>query len=117
MEENKNKIKTKNKAEEKILNFFSSLADRTRLNIIVSIAEKPRTVTEIYEIVGKKNLTLSAISHQLRYMTALNIVKAERKGKEKFYSLSENFCWCILKDAFKQFGKKIKINCKKCGIK
>ncbi|MBS3065887.1 winged helix-turn-helix transcriptional regulator [Candidatus Pacearchaeota archaeon] len=98
-----------------VIQFFSSLADKTRLKIVLSLAEKPRTVNEIHNHLGKNNLTLSAISHQLKHLSDLNIVSYEKNGKEKLFSLSENICWCILKDAFSQFGRKVKIECKKCG--
>jgi len=101
--------------DHKVLNFFSSLADPTRLKILLSMAEKPKTVNEIYDAVGKNRMTLSAISHQLRQLSDLNIVSFEKKGKEKSFSLSNKFCWCILRDAFKQFGNNIKIKCKKCS--
>jgi len=101
--------------EDKVVKFFSSLADKTRLKIILSIAEKPKNVNEIHSFVGKDKMTLSAISHQLRQLNDLNIVKSEKKGKEKLFRLSEDFCWCILRDAFNQFGNKIKIKCKRCG--
>lgn len=103
--------------EKKVMQFFSSLADPTRLHILLSIAEKPRKVNEIYDFIGKEKMTLSAVSHQLKQLKDSNIVKFEKKGKEKYFELSGDFCWCILKDAFKQFGKDIKINCEKCRKK
>ena len=109
-------IKKQQLIEEKIINFFSSLADTTRLKIILSIADKPKTVSEIYNTVGKGKITLSAISHQLKQLSNLNIVKFEKKSKEKLFRLSEDFCWCILRDAFNKFGGSIKIKCKKCGV-
>jgi ArsR family transcriptional regulator, lead/cadmium/zinc/bismuth-responsive transcriptional repressor len=101
--------------EKKVMEFFSSLADKTRLHILLSIAEKPKTVNDIYEYVGKDKMTLSAISHQLRSLSDLNIVTSVKKGKEKYYELSDKFCWCILRDVFKQFNKDIKIKCKRCN--
>lgn len=103
-------------SEGKIMQFFSSLADKTRLHILLSIAEKPKTVNEIYDFVGRDKMTLSAISHQLKQLTDMNIITFERKGKEKYFELSDKFCWCILRDAFSQFDTNIKIKCKKCGI-
>jgi DNA-binding transcriptional ArsR family regulator len=103
-----------NLAEEKVRQFFSSLADETRLKIILSIAEKPKTVNEIYIFVGKDNLTLSAISHQLRQLSDMGVVFYKRNGKEKLFELSDKFCWCILKDTFEQFNIDLKIKCKKC---
>lgn len=106
--------KVQNQAEKKVMQFFSSLADKTRLHILLSMAEEPKTVNEIYEFVGKDSLTLSAISHQLRQLSDMGIVFYKRNGKEKLFELSDKFCWCILKDTFEQFNINIKIECKKC---
>ena len=90
------------KIDKRITNFFSVLADETRLNIIMSISEGSRTVNEIHKFVGDQ-ITLSAISHQLKLLESSEIVKYEKKGREKHYSLSGDFCWCMLKDATKHF--------------
>ena len=99
----------------RLLQFFSTLADETRLRIVLGLSEGPRNVNGIYEGVGKKTMTLSAISHALKQMTDLRIVVYEKRGREKVYRLSDEFCWCILRDAFKQFGNNIEIKCEKCG--
>lgn len=101
-------------AKNKVLDFFASLADETRLKILLSIAKKPKNVNEIYDFVGRDKITLSAISHQLNHLKNLNIVTYVKHGKEKSYELSDSFCWCILKDTFKQFDSNLKIRCKKC---
>ena len=102
-------------SEKKVMQFFSSLADKTRLHILLSIAEKPKSVNEIYDFVGREKMTLSAISHQLKQLSDLGIVSYKREGKEKLFKLSDGYCWCILRDAFSQFGNKIKIHCEKCA--
>jgi len=109
--------KTKIESEKKVMDFFSSLADETRLHILLSIAENPKTVNEIYDFVGRNKMTLSAISHQLKQLSDIGIVSYTKKGKEKYFELSDKFCWCILKDAFSQFNTNLKIKCKKCGKK
>lgn len=106
-------MKTK-ESEQKVMRFFSSLADKTRLHILLSIAEKPRNVNQIYDFVGREKMTLSAISHQLRQLSDLGIVTFKKSGKEKLFRLSDKYCWCILRDTFSQFGDKIKIHCEKC---
>ena len=70
-------------SEEKVMQFFSSLADKTRLHILLSIAENPKNVNEIYNFVGRDKMTLSAISHQLRQLSDMGIVFHKRNGKEK----------------------------------
>ena len=104
-------------AKRNALIFFSSLADETRLKILLSIANEKKNVGEIYDYVGKTSMSLSAISHQLKNLSDLGIVSSKRKGQEKYFELSENYCWCILRDVFKQFNDTIKIKCKKCENK
>ena len=97
-----------------VMQLFSSLSDETRLKIILSLAEKPRTVNDIHNQLGKSNLTLSAISHQLKQLSDMNILSYEKRGREKLFSLSDKVCWCVLREAFKQFGKKLNIECRRC---
>ena len=91
---------------EKIVNFFSALADETRLLILISISKNSKRVGEIHKFVkkeSKREITLSAISHQLKLLKNSDIIKSEKKGREKHYSLSGDFCWCMLKDAVNHF--------------
>ncbi|MEK6886345.1 MAG: metalloregulator ArsR/SmtB family transcription factor [Nanoarchaeota archaeon] len=111
----KKTIISKNNCDKKVLQFFSSLADETRLKILLSMANGRKSVGEIYSFVGKDKMTLSAISHQLKSLSDSGIVSYTKIGKEKYFELSENHCWCILRDAFKQFNGKIQITCRKCG--
>lgn len=97
---------------EKILKFFSSLSDKTRLKIVISLSKGNKTVTEVFNDISE-NVTLSAISHQLKLLSDLNIVKFEKSGRERYYSLSNDFCWCILNDAFNHYNGKCKCSMKK----
>ncbi len=108
-------IQVDDDAKRNVLNFFSSLADDTRLKILLSLAERKRNVTEIHNFVGNDAVTLSAISHQLKALSDSGIVFSNKDGQEKYYELSDKYCWCILSDAFSQFDNKIKIKCKKCN--
>lgn len=96
----------------KILRFFESLSDETRLMIALSLINGPKNVNEIHCEVGRERLTLSAISHQLRLLRSSGIVDSKKKGREKFFTLSEHFCWCILRDAQSHF--KQKTGCAEC---
>ncbi len=86
--------------------FFAALSDETRLKILLSISDEPKTVNKIHESLGRKNITLSAISHQLKKLAGLEIVVYKKKGKEKTFRLSDKFCWCILRDVLKHFKPK-----------
>ncbi|MFA6268638.1 MAG: metalloregulator ArsR/SmtB family transcription factor [archaeon] len=99
--------------DKKVLRFFSAIADPTRLKILRSLMNGPKTVNEIHKSVGKENLTLSAISHQLKYLEQTEVIVFQKKGREKIFKPSDEFCWCILNDAYKHYGEKCK--CKGCA--
>jgi DNA-binding transcriptional ArsR family regulator len=94
-----------------IVKFFEALSDETRLKILVSISEEPLTVNKIHEKVPA--LTLSAVSHQLKYMSQMHIIESERRGRNKYFRLSHRFCWCILRDAFAYFRGRTR--CRGCA--
>ena len=101
----------------KALQFFSSISDKTRLSILLCLTEGNKTVTEIYNLVGK-NMTLSAISHQLKLLNNLGIIQNEKRGRQKYYKLSDDFCWCILNESFNHFKGKCKCSkTKHLGVK
>ncbi len=93
----------------KVTRFFAALSDETRLKILLSISDKPKSVNKIHESLGKENITLSAVSHQLKNLADLEIIVYIKKGKEKTFSLSDKFCWCILRDVLKHFKSKQQI--------
>ncbi|MEI7960828.1 MAG: metalloregulator ArsR/SmtB family transcription factor [archaeon] len=107
--------KAKNEAtNKKVIRFFSTIADPTRLCILLSLMKGKKTVNEIYNAVGKEKMTLSAISHQLKQLEQVDVVTFEKKGREKTVTLSEDFCWCILRDAYNHFDGK-KCACEECA--
>lgn len=96
----------------KMLQFFGALADETRLKMLMELSKGPTTVQKLHHVFKKEKLTLSAISHQLKYLDHLDIVQFEKKGREKHFRLSPFFCWCILRNAEHHFGSKTA--CKGC---
>ena len=98
--------------QKKMVQFFSSLADETRLKILISLFGGEKTVSEIHTSF-EDTLTLSAISHQLKILRSSEVVESKKQGREKVYSLSGDFCWCMLRDASNHFGGKSKIRKKK----
>ena len=68
------------------VNIFKALGDETRLRIMNALLEKPLTVTGI---VANTNVSQSCVSHQLKFLKQLRLVKSERKGKYIVYSLDD----------------------------
>ena len=67
-----------------LVRFFSIFADNTRLRILSALAISEMCVTDISRVLGINQTT---VSHQLRLLKNLGIVKCERQGKIIFYSL------------------------------
>lgn len=83
-------VKSKLANEEEIqalANIFKALSDPTRLKIIYILSKSSFCVCDIAELL---NMTQSAISHQLRILRDLNLVKFKREGKLVIYSLDDD---------------------------
>lgn len=74
------------KTLKKISNFYKALADSTRTKIINLLEKSELCVCDICVIL---NMTKSAVSHQLKYLKQMNLIKSERKGKEIWYTLAD----------------------------
>ncbi len=66
--------------------FFQAFSDPTRLKIILALAIEELCVCDITAVAG---VSVSAISHQLRYLRNLNVVKKRKQGKMVYYSLKD----------------------------
>ncbi|MDQ7849500.1 MAG: metalloregulator ArsR/SmtB family transcription factor [Armatimonadota bacterium] len=66
---------------------FSALADPARAKILFALGQTELCVCDLAEIVG---ITDSAISHHLRVLRALGLVKYRRDGRVVYYSLADS---------------------------
>ena len=78
---------------EQIAELFKGFADPTRVHILSLLSQKERCVTEIAEEV---QLSQSAISHQLRILKQMHLIKYRRDGKNLWYSLADDHVKTIL---------------------
>ncbi|MFO7167693.1 MAG: metalloregulator ArsR/SmtB family transcription factor [Chloroflexota bacterium] len=65
---------------------FKALADPTRVRILHALSHAELCVGDIAAVLG---MTESAVSHQLRLLRSLRIVRARREGKLMFYALDD----------------------------
>lgn len=70
-----------------ILNFLTALGSRERLTIILALKEKDRCVCELEAILDKSQ---PSISHHLRELEKVNLIRGWKKGKFTYYSLIKN---------------------------
>lgn len=66
---------------------FKIFSDNTRLRIIDLLVTGEYCVQDISD---KLDTSQSAISHQLKLLRDLNVVKTRKQGKQVFYTLQDN---------------------------
>ena len=77
-----------------IAELFKGFADPTRVHILsLLLTEEELCVTDIAERV---ELTQSAISHQLRLLKEMHLIRFRREGKNILYSLADDHVKTIL---------------------
>ncbi len=74
--------------------FFSILANKLRMDIVTTLKECPKNVSEISTLL---NVEQSKISHALKSLKGCNIVTVKQKGKQRIYSLNKKTIFPILK--------------------
>ncbi len=78
---------------EDIAELFKGFADATRVHILSLLSQRELCVTDIAEAV---ELSQSAISHQLRILKQMHLIKYRREGKNILYSLADDHVKIIL---------------------
>lgn len=73
--------------------FYKVFGDATRLKILYALMCSEMCVYDIANLVG---MSQSAISHQLRTLKQMDLVKNRREGKTIFYSLADSHIVTIL---------------------
>ena len=76
-----------------IAELFKAFGDPTRLEILSLLLQQERCVSDIAEAIG---LTQSAVSHQLRMLKQIHLIKHRREGKNVLYSLADDHVRTIL---------------------
>lgn len=90
------KVQSRMPEEEKLqglADFFKVFGDTTRIKILYVLLQSEMCV---YDIATLLNMTQSAISHQLRILKQMQLVKFRREGKIVLYSLSDSHIENIL---------------------
>lgn len=85
-----------------LADFFKVFADSTRIKILYALLQTEMCVCDIANVL---NASQSAISHQLRLLKQMKLVKFRRDGKTIFYSLSDNHIETILNQGMEHIGE------------
>ena len=71
---------------DELSDFFKIMGDSTRIKIMLVLENGELCVNEMSK---KLNMTKSAISHQLKILKNAKLTKAQKRGKNVFYSLCD----------------------------
>ncbi|HEX8834012.1 MAG TPA: metalloregulator ArsR/SmtB family transcription factor, partial [Abditibacteriaceae bacterium] len=73
---------------------YAALGDPTRLRLLLALSAGELCVGDLSLILG---VSASAVSHQLRGLKALRLVRPRRDGKMILYSLDDDHIFSLLK--------------------
>ena len=76
--------------------FFKMIGDVTRIRLLIALDGKEMCVGELAELLA---MTKSAVSHQLKALRGAKLVRAEKRGKNVFYALSDHHVKTLLEMA------------------
>ncbi len=75
-----------NKLIDTLSDFFKIFGDTTRVKIMCALDKSEMCVGDISVLL---DMTVSAVSHQLKILRDASLVKTKRQGKVVFYSLAD----------------------------
>lgn len=94
-----NKIKP-NMPDMKLLyelsDFFKVMGDGTRIQLLWALEQNEMCVGDLAVLL---NMTKSAVSHQLKVLRTAKLVRAQKRGKNVYYALSDGHVKTILEMA------------------
>ncbi|MFZ1507420.1 MAG: metalloregulator ArsR/SmtB family transcription factor [Anaerolineae bacterium] len=79
-----------------VTDIFKILADPTRARIVFALSQAELCVCDLAALVG---ISVSAVSHQLRLLRSLGLVKFRKEGRLAYYTLSDAHVEQLLGDA------------------
>lgn len=72
---------------------FKALGDETRCRILLTLAQDERCVRDLAALVGQST---PAVSHHLRLLRWLRLVRSRKAGKHVYYQLADDHVVTIL---------------------
>jgi len=83
---------------------FSALGDPTRVRILDALSHGELCVCDLAAVLG---LSQSAVSHQLRLLRGLRLVRPRRAGRVVFYSLDDQHIIAIFKQTLQHVEEQV----------
>lgn len=83
-------------------NFYSAFSTASRIKILYLLSMSSFCVCELASLL---NMTKSAVSHQLKYLKELGLIKGEKNGKEVQYSLLDKHVKDLIDISIEHIGE------------
>lgn len=87
---------------QEMASFFKVFGDLSRVKILCALARAESCVCGLAEAIG---MTQSAVSHQLRTLKQMKLVKNRREGKTIYYSLADAHIQSILSQGMEHIAE------------
>ena len=97
-----NEVMPKGEELQDLAEFFRVFGDSTRIRILYALSQSELCVCDIASLLG---MGQSAISHQLRILKQMRLVKFRREGKSVLYSLADSHIEMILAQGMEHIGE------------
>lgn len=85
-----------------LADFYKVFGDATRIKILYALFQSELCVCGLAEVVG---MTQSAVSHQLRVLKQMKLVKNRREGKTVYYSLADSHIQSIINQGMEHISE------------
>jgi DNA-binding transcriptional ArsR family regulator len=72
---------------QQVAELFSVLGDPSRVKIIAALLDGPKNVQALAGLVG---ISDSGVSHHMRSLRQMRLVRARKQGRQVFYSLDDD---------------------------
>ena len=86
-----------------VAEIFRAFSDTSRVRILSAIVQKEVNIAALAKIVG---ITESAVSHHMRGLRQMRIVRARRDGKEVYYSVDDPHIIALFQQGVKHVQEK-----------
>lgn len=81
-----------------VVSVFKAMGDETRLSLLYLLSQNEWCVHDLASLI---DASVSNVSHHLRLLRAMRLVKNRRDGKRVLYTLDDQHVESLLREAFK----------------
>ncbi|NLJ59914.1 MAG: winged helix-turn-helix transcriptional regulator [Firmicutes bacterium] len=97
-----NELKDRLPEVEGLSQIFRVLGDETRTKLIYLLSLEELCVCDLAEVLG---ISVPAVSHHLRLLRAMRLVKHRRDGRSVYYSLDDHHIIALIRQAKEHYAE------------